>query len=86
MDKIKDLLEFASKSPQVNELGKQCFEIRQGRKKSISKKVIDDAFDAYGVIVKKISNNPEEMLELQKMAVKHYLCNLIRSHDASIEE
>lgn len=86
MDKIKDILELTAKSPQINEFFKQCSEAQQGRKKSISKKVIDDAFDAFGVIAKKISNNPDEILELQKISAKHCLCNIISSNGVRIED
>lgn len=85
-EKLKKVLEFAEKSPQVRELHRQCLDIRDGRSNSISQKVIDDAFDAFGIIVKEVTNDPDEQLELQKHAVKHYMCNMIRSHGFNITD
>ena len=82
--KLKDLLDLAEKSPQVRELQKQIRDIQNGRNISVSKKVIDDAFDACKVIVKQVSNDPDEQLELQKHAVKHYMCHIIRSNGYTI--
>lgn len=56
--KIKELLEFAEKSPQVINLRQQCQEIGEGKRKMISQKVIDDAFDAFGIIVKELCESP----------------------------
>lgn len=86
MDIITDIFEFAAKSPQISELNKQCYEIKKGNRKSISKKVIDDAFDAFKVIVKNFSNDPDEILELCKKISEHYMCNIINSYGARIEE
>lgn len=83
-EKLKKILEFAEKSPQVRELHRQCLDIRNGRSTTISQKVIDDAFDAFGIIVKEVSNDPDEQLELQKHAVKHYMCHIIRSDGYTI--
>ena len=82
--KLKELLDLAEKSPQVRELHRQCLDIRNGRSTTISQKVIDDAFDAFGIIVKEVTNDPDEQLELQKHAVKHYMCHIIRSDGYTI--
>ena len=84
MDKIKDIFELAEKSPQINKLSKQCSEIQKGYRKTISKKVIDDAFDAFGVLVKSVTNEPDEILELQKKLAEHYQYNIIRSKNVII--
>lgn len=83
-EKLKKVLEFAEKSPQVRELHRQCLDIQNGRSTTISKKVMDDAVDAFGIIVKEVTNDPDEQLELQKHAVKHYMCNTIRSNGYTI--
>lgn len=66
--KIKELLEFTEKSPQVTNLRQQCQEIGEGKRKMISQKVIDDAFDAFGIFVKELSESPEEVQKLQNSA------------------
>ena len=86
IEKMKDIFEFADKSPQIAELKKQCMNIRNGYSKSISQKVIDNAFDAFGVIVKKASNASDEQVKLQKDATKQYLSKTIRSNGIYIEK
>ena len=83
-EKLKKILEFAEKSPQVRELHRQCLDIQNGRSTTISQKVIDDAFDAFGIIVKEVTNDPDEQIELQNHAVKHYMCYIIRSNGCTI--
>ena len=84
-EKIKEVIDFAHKSPQINKMKQQCLEIREGRRKKISSKIIDDAFDAYGVIVKEISNDAEERIELQKQVSKDLMCDIIRLNNITIE-
>ena len=83
--KIKEVIDFAHKSPQINKLKQQCLEIREGQRKTIYKKVIDDAFDAFGVIVKEISNDEDERIELQKQVSKDLMCDIIRMDNITIE-
>lgn len=82
--KIKELLEFAEKSPQVINLRQQCQEIGEGKRKMISQKVIDDAFDAFGIIVKELSESPEEVQKLQKFCAKYLFYEIVRSHGVEI--
>lgn len=83
--KIKEVIDFANKSPQINELKQQCLEIREGQRKKLSNKIIDDAFDAFGVIVKEISNDADEIIELQKHVSKDLICDIIRMNNITIE-
>ena len=83
--KIKEVIDFANKSPHINELKQKCLEIRDGQRKTISKKIIDDAFDAFGVIVKEISNDADERIELQKQVSKDLMCDIIRMNNITIE-
>lgn len=82
--KIKELLEFAEKSPQVINLRQQCQEIGDGKRKMISQKVIEDAFDAFGIIVKELSESPEEVQKLQKFCAKYLFYEIARSHGVEI--
>jgi len=82
--KIKELLEFAEKSHQVINLRQQCQEIGEGKRKMISQKVIDDAFDTFGIFVKKLSDSPEEVQKLQKFCAKFLFCEIVRSHGVEI--
>lgn len=83
--KIKEVMGFAHKSPQIMELKQQCLEVRAGQRKSVSKKVIDDAFDAFGEIIKQASNDADERIELQKQIFKDYVCDIIRRENIAIE-
>lgn len=82
--KIKELLEFVEKSPQVINLRQQCHEIGEGKRKMISQKVIDDAFDAFGIIVKNLSDTLEEELELQKFSAKYLFSEIVISRNVNI--
>lgn len=82
--KIQKLLEFAEKSPQVINLRQQCQEIGEGKRKMISQKVIDDAFDAFGIIVKELSESPEEVQKLQKFCAKYLFYEIVRSYGVRI--
>ncbi len=83
--KIKEVMDLAHKSSQIMQLKQQCLEVRAGQRKAISKKVIDDAFDAFGAIIKEISNDADERIELQKHISKDFVCNIIRRDNIDIE-
>ena len=84
--KIKELLEFVEKSPQIINLRQQCQEIGEGKRKMISQKVIDDAFDAFGIFVKGLSESPEEVQKLQKFCTKYLFYEIVRSHGVEISD
>lgn len=84
--KIKEVLEFAQKSPEIVKLRQQCQEIVEGKRKEISKKDIDDAFDAFGIIVKKLSDTLEEELELQKFCAKYIFSEIVRNRNVDITD
>lgn len=84
--KIKELLEFAEKSPSGINLRQQCQEIGEGKRKMISQKVIDDAFDAFGIFVKELSDSPEEVQKLQKFCAKYLFYEIVRSHGVKISD
>ena len=52
----------------------------------ISQKVIDDAFDTFGIIVKKLSESPEEVQKLQKFCAKYLFYEIVRSHGVEISD
>lgn len=81
---IKECVELVKKYPEILKLQYQCREIRGGKRYMISQKVIDDAFDAFEIIVKKFSSDPEERLKLQKFLAKDFLCEFIRSANIKI--
>lgn len=82
--KVKDFIEYAKKSSEILNLRQQCREIRNHERNKISKKVIDDAFDAFGIIVKTLSTTPKEELELQKLCTKYFLSEFIRTQGVEI--
>lgn len=84
--KVKSLIEFAHKSSEIVKLRQQCQEIIDVKRRAISKKVIDDAFDAFGIIVKNLSNTPEEELELQKFCAKYLFSEIIKSQKIEIKD
>lgn len=84
--KIKELLEFAEKAPQIINLRQQCKEIGKGKRKMISQKVIDDAFDAFSIFVKELSDSPEEVQKLQKFCAKFLFYEIVRSHGVEISD
>ena len=84
--KIKEVLEFAQKSPEIVKLRQQCQEIMEGKRKEISKKDIDDAFDAFGIIVKKLSDTLEEELELQKFSAKYIFSEIVKNRNVKIKD
>ena len=84
--KGKSLLEFTHKSPEIVKLRQQCQEIVEGKRRVIPKKVIDDAYDAFGIIVKNLSETPEEELELQKLSAKYLFSQIIKSLNIEIKD
>ncbi len=84
--KIKGLLDFAEKSPQVINLRQQCQEIGEGKRKMISQKVIDDAFDAFGIFASELSKNPEEVQKFHKFCAKYLFYEIVRSHGVEISD
>lgn len=85
LKKIKEVIEFAHKSPEIVKLKRQCQEIVEGKRKEISKKDIDDAFDAFGILVKKLSETPEEEFELQKFCAKYLFSEIVKSRNIEIK-
>lgn len=86
LHKFKSLLEFANKSAEIVKLRQQCQEIIEVKRSTISKKVIDDAFDAFGIIVKNLSKTPEEELELQKFCAKYLFSGVVKSRKIEITD
>ncbi len=83
-DKIKELFDLAQKSPAIIKFDKIMLEIKSGIRSSISQRIIDDAFDAFGIIVEKISQDPKEVVELQKIATKFVLCEILNANNIAI--
>ena len=84
--KIRELLELMQKSPEIRNLQLQCQEIGNGKRKQISNKVIDDAFDATGIIVKSLSDSSDEGIELQKFCVKYLFSEILRTRNVEITD
>ena len=83
-DMIKELFDLAQKSPAIIKFNKIMSEIKSGTRSSISQKIIDDAFDAFGIIVKEISQDPKEVVELQKIVAKFVLCEILTANNIAI--
>ena len=58
----------------------------EGKRKEISKKDIDDAFDAFGIIVKNISDTLEEELKLQKFSAKYIFSEIVNNRNVEIKD
>lgn len=84
--KINELMEFVQKSPAIQNLESNLSAIRNGNCHTVPQKVIDDAFDAFGIIVKEMTDDPEEIVELQKLATKYWLCSAIVANNIAITD
>lgn len=85
-EKLKDLLELVNKSPEVIRLKQECDEINEGKRDEISKRVIDDAFDAFEIIVKNISEDEDAIVKLQKFFSKHLFCFLLNCKNITVKD
>ena len=85
-EKLKDLLELVNKSPEVIRLKQECDDINEGKRDEISKRVIDDAFDAFEIIVKNISEDENAIVKLQKFFSKHLFCFLLNCKNITIKD
>lgn len=85
LELAKQVIELAEKTPQIINLKKQCQEIESGQRSEISNKIIDDAFDAFDIIVKKLDSSDEDRLSLQKHISKCYFCKLLRKFNITIK-
>ena len=83
-DKVKELFDLAQKSPAIIKFDNVMSEIKSGIRSSISQRIIDDAFDAFGIIVKNISQDPKEVVELHKIATKLVLCEILTANNIAI--
>lgn len=81
---MNQVIEVAEKTPQLIKLKAQCQEIANGSRKVISKEVIDDAFEAFGTIIRNLGKSSEEENELQKFITKYYFCNFLRKNNIII--
>lgn len=83
---IKQVIDLVHKTTEIIKLKNQCEEISVGKRKQISQHTIDDAFDAFGIIVKDVASTPDEENELYKYFWKYWLCGNLKSHDINITE
>lgn len=83
---IKKVIDLVHKTPEIINLKNQCEEISVGKRKQISQHTIDDAFDAFGIIVKAVALTPDEENELYKYFWKYWLCGNLKSRDINITE
>lgn len=85
LELTKQVIELVEKVPQIINLKNQCQEIESGQRSEISNKIIDDAFDAFDIIVRKLDSSDEDKLSLQKQISKWYFCNLLQKHNITIK-
>ena len=78
-EKLKDLLELVNKYPEVLRLIQELDEINNGERHEISQKILDNAFDAFEIIVKNITKDEDDITKLQKLFFKHLFCWLLNS-------
>ena len=83
---IKKVIELLLKTPEIITLKNQCEEIGVGKRKQISQHTIDDAFDAFGIIVKNVASTSDEENELYKYFWKKWLCGNLKSCNINITE
>lgn len=81
----RQVIELAEKTPQIINLKKLCQEIESGQRSEISSKIIDDAFDAFDIIVKKLDSSYEDKLSIQKHISKCFFCKLLQKHNIAIK-
>lgn len=74
---IKEILEFARKSPDIIKLQQECEEFKSGNREEIQQKTIDNAFDAFEVIVKQFANSMEEYQKLSKLLAKQLFADIL---------
>lgn len=70
LESAKQVIELAEKKPQLIKLKAQCQEIASGRRKAISKKVIDDAFDVMEILIKEACKTPDDISKVQKLVYR----------------
>lgn len=70
LELAKQVIEVAEKSPQLTKLKAQCQEIANGKRKVISKEVIDDAFDVMEILIKDVCKTPDIILKVQKLVFR----------------
>ena len=85
-EKLKDLLELVNKSPEVLRLIQELDEINNGERHEISQKIIDDAFDAFEIIVKNITKDEDDITKLRKLFFKFLFCWLLNSKNITIKD
>ena len=85
-EKLKDLLELVNKSPEVIRLKQECDDINAGKRNEISQKIIDNAFDAFEIIVKNFSEDQDAIVKLQKFFSKHLFCFLLNCKNITIKD
>lgn len=85
-EKLKDLLELVNKSPQVLKLKHECDEINNGERNEISQKIIDDAFDAFEIIVKNITKDEDDITKLRKLFFKFLFYWLLNSKNITVKD
>ena len=84
-EKLKDLLELVNKYPEVLRLIQELDEINNGERHEISQRIIDNAFDAFEIIVKNITKDEDDITKLQKLGFKHLFCWLLNSKNITIK-
>lgn len=83
-DKVKELFDLAQKSPAIIKFDNIMSEIKSGIRSSISQRIIDDAFDAFGIIVKKYLKTLGKLLSCNKIATKFVLCEILNANNIAI--
>lgn len=78
------VIELAEKASQFVKLKVQCQEIADGRRKAISKKVIDDAFDVMEILIKDACKTPDDISMVQKFVYRNIAYEMFIANNIQI--
>ena len=86
IETVKQVLELVEKTPEICKLQEQLQEIAKGQRKEISASVINDAFDAMEIIVREISDTPDNISKVQKLTCRELAYRMILNQNVYIRK
>ena len=86
IETVKQILELVEKAPEICKLQEQLQEIANDQRKEISASVINDAFDAMEIIVRKICDTPDDIPKVQKLAYRELAYRMILNKNVYIRK
>ncbi len=86
IETVKQILELVEKAPEICKLQEQLQEIANDQRKEISASVINDAFDAMEIIVRKICDTPDDISKVQKLAYRELAYRMILNKNVYIRK